>query len=353
MQLSVMERARRYIARCPVAVSGQRGHDATFHVASVLWNGFGLSEADALMLMREWNGWCQPPWSEAELMHKVRSAANTRHSSARGHLLKEGARREEIGDRSGPRPGPVVQERVVKPAFCPMVLKRVAAKAAGVPDVVAFIKERSPVVVETQDSASVLRRLYAFGSGEKVLIFSAMESQGQMLWEADGSDVIQNRHLPSGPDGVWFLPQPVDGEVHPNPRLGGKPSRRSEESVTGWRYAVLESDEADPDDWLRCLVQMPLRIACICESGGRSIHALVQVDAASKAEWDRMVGSAKPLLITLGADRGALSAVRLTRLPQAQRGERLQRLLYLNPQADGVPILEQPARMGLVGKGAW
>src|SRR5664280_1353442 len=25
------------------------------------------------------------------------------------------------------------------------------------------------------------------------------------------------------------------------------------------------------DDWLRCLVQMPLRIACICESGGRSI----------------------------------------------------------------------------------
>jgi len=225
-------------------------------------------------------------------------------------------------------------------------LKRIAAKTAAIGDVVAAIMARSPVVVETQDSASVLRRLYRFGSHEKVLIFSSMESQGQLLWEADKSDVIQNRHLPAGEDGVWFLPQPVDGEFHPNPRQEDKPSRRSEESIVDWRFAVLESDEAEPEDWLRCLIQMPLRIACVCESGGRSVHALVRVDAESKLDWDKMVGSAKPLLITLGADRGALSAVRLTRLPQAQRGERIQRLLYLNPQPDGVPILEQPFRMG-------
>ena len=353
MAVPVIERARRYITRCPVAFSGQGGHNATFHVASVLWNGFGLTEVDTLTLLREWNSGCQPPWSEAELVHKVNSVAAARHSDGRGYLLKIGKGPGPEVPGSGRRvPYPTPAAAPAKPAFSPAVLKKVAAKAAGVRDAVAFVKERSPVVVETQDSASVLRRLYAFGSGEKVVIFSAMESQGQMLWDADKSDMIQNRHLPTGPDGVWFLPQPVDGEVHPNPRQGGKLSRRSEESVTAWRYAVLESDEADPDDWLRCLVQVPLRIACICESGGRSVHALVQVDAASKAEWDRMVGSAKPLLITLGADRGALSAVRLSRLPQGQRGERLQRLLYLNPRPDGVPILERPARMGLAGKGA-
>jgi len=44
--------------------------------------------------------------------------------------------------------------------------------------------------------------------------------------------------------------------------------------------------------------------------------------------------------VTLGADPGALSAVRLTRLPQAMRGQRLQRLLYLNPDPDGRPIVE-------------
>ena len=35
---TLIERARRYAAECAVAVSGQRGHDATLHVAAVLWN---------------------------------------------------------------------------------------------------------------------------------------------------------------------------------------------------------------------------------------------------------------------------------------------------------------------------
>src|SRR5439155_25877360 len=98
-------------------------------------------------------------------------------------------------------------------------------------------------------------------------------------------------------------------------------------------------DKAEPDDWLRCLIQMPLRIACICESGGRSIHALVRLDAATKSAWDGMILKMKPALVTLGADPGALSAVRLTRLPQARRGERIQRLLYVNPAPDGTPIV--------------
>ena len=170
-------------------------------------------------------------------------------------------------------------------------------------------------------------------------MFSRMQSQGQLVWKADACDLIFDEDFPAGPDGVWFLAQPVDGEFHNNPRLGGKPSRRSEESVTAWRYAVLESDEADAEDWLRCLIQMPLRIASICESGGRSVHALVRVDARTKADWDAKVRAIKPVLVTLGADPGALSAVRLTRLPQAKRGERVQRLLYLNPEPDGTPIV--------------
>jgi hypothetical protein len=220
-----------------------------------------------------------------------------------------------------------------------MVLKRVAAKAASVRDVVGFIEWRSPVPVEGLTSGGFLRGLYPKGSGEKVLVFARMESQGQLLWKADAGDLILDGDFPAGPDGVWFLAQPVDGEYHCNPRLGGKPSRRSEESVKAWRYAVLESDKAEPEEWLRCLIQLPLRIASICESGGRSIHALVRLDAESKADWDTKVRVIKPVLVTLGADPGALSAVRLTRLPQAKRGERVQRLLYLNPAPDGAPIL--------------
>ena len=335
MRLPLVDRARRYIAKCPAAVSGQGGHNSTFHVAAVLVHGFALPESDALMLLREWNGSCVPPWSEGDLRHKIKSAANTVHLLPRGHLQGDDANNGWSGSTKPLPPPPP------KPQFKPETLKRVANKVSAIEDVIRFLSERSPVKVESQDSASVLRHFYARESGEKVILFNVMESQGQFVWDAAASDVIQNQHLPTGKDGVWFLPQPVDGESYPNPRSDGKPSRRSAENVTAWRYAVLESDEADADDWLRCLVQMPFRISCICESGGRSIHALVRIDAASKADWDRVMQPIKPVLITLGADRGALSAVRLSRLPQAMRAERCQRLLYLNPQPNGVPILNQ------------
>jgi hypothetical protein len=339
--LTVIERARKYVAKCPAAISGQNGHGATFHAAAVLVHGFALGEPDALALLREWNGLCVPPWSESDLRHKIKSAANTVHLLPRGHLLGDGATGNfgETPKWTGETPVP---PKPPKPKFQKMVLARIANKVADIKDVTGFLAERSPVPVGGQDSASVLRHLYPRGAGEKILIFTDMKSQGQFLWEAERSDDIQQRHLPAGNDGVWFLPQPVSGEFLPNPRLDGKLSRRSEEAITSWRYAVLESDEADAGEWLRCLVQMPFRIASICESGGRSIHALVQLDATSKADWDGLMLPVKPMLITLGADRGALTAVRLSRLPQAMRGERCQRLLYLNPQPSGVPIFQQP-----------
>jgi len=101
---------------------------------------------------------------------------------------------------------------------------------------------------------------------------------------------------------------------------------------------VLENDEADTNDWLSCLVQLPLKIAAIYKSGGKSIHALVRLDAISKADWDAKCDQMKPVLVTLGADPGALTAVRLTRLPGAMRGDKPQKLLFLNPSPNGIPL---------------
>ena len=237
-----------------------------------------------------------------------------------------------------------------------------------------------------------MQRLYK--PGENVLVFDVFESQGRLVcecveppYDAGGLD-----HLVNGcKDGVWFLGNPVDGKYHPNPRLGGKRSRRSEESITAWRYLLLESDEADPADWLAILVQLPLRIASICTSGGRSIHALVRVDAESKADWDAKARQLKPLMIILGACPGSITAVRLTRRPGCSRmqdgppppddapvrkrwvdeplqfdehgdpiwtpssqscqpppnpwtGGNLQELLYLNPDPDTTPIKDRPTR---------
>ena len=69
----------------PVAVSGNRGHDATFHVACTLVLGFNLSPSEAFPLMIEYSGRCKPPWTEAEIRHKLEDA--DKQPGERGKLL--------------------------------------------------------------------------------------------------------------------------------------------------------------------------------------------------------------------------------------------------------------------------
>lgn len=87
-QQQVLDRARSYLARLPVSVQGQGGHLAAFKAAGVLVKGFALPEHEALPLLLEWNTNCQPPWQEAELRHKLRSATTAPSRHAPGHLLQ-------------------------------------------------------------------------------------------------------------------------------------------------------------------------------------------------------------------------------------------------------------------------
>ena len=239
------------------------------------------------------------------------------------------------------------------PEFDAAKLKRIAAKLDGVD--AGWLAERSPVCPWNRTPASYLHALYA--PGEKVLIFDVFDSQGQGVWTHDGLpydarelDCFRTRKR----EGVWFLINPVDGEPHLNDN--GHESTRSAANVTSWRYLLIESDLAEPCDWLAVLVQVPLPISAIYSSGGRSVHALVRVDAESKAHWDAVAASLKPALTILGADPKAMSAVRLSRLPGCERlgttdthgiyhpfpnGPRMQRLLYLNPAPDSTPIYDK------------
>ena len=72
---AVVERARKYVATMPGAVSGSGGHNVTFSVACRLVKGFDLSTVQALDVLSEWNATCNPPWSEHELRHKIESAS--------------------------------------------------------------------------------------------------------------------------------------------------------------------------------------------------------------------------------------------------------------------------------------
>ncbi len=67
-------RARAYLAKTPPAIAGQGGHRATYAAACKLVE-FGLGVTDAWQVLGEWNQThCQPPWTEAELRHKLGDA---------------------------------------------------------------------------------------------------------------------------------------------------------------------------------------------------------------------------------------------------------------------------------------
>jgi len=326
-KVPVVERARRYVSKIGPAISGSGGHTHTLLVAKALVKGFLLPHSDALALLEEWNQGNAEKWTTGELEHKLRSALNG--PGADGYLLQgaEASQGQRLEQRPVSKPRP-------KPQFDVEALRRVAGDLAEVVDLpwLANRSELDPAAVSAED---FLACLYNSSAGERVVVFSEYKSQGQAVWPVE--------RIPTrGPEGIWFLAQPVDGKSRPNPRLG-KMSRRSEESVLAWRWMVLESDEAPVRLWLGALARLVPNIAAVTTSGGRSVHALVRVDAATKREWDHSKRALMNLVVS-GADPGALSAVRLTRLPACWRGDKEQKLLYFAPSAPDLTLEDMVPR---------
>lgn len=351
-------RALAYVLKLPPSVAGQGGHDAAFRVAGALVGGFGLDRARALAVMREWNATrATPPWSEAELAHKVDSVLAVGSKYPPGYILKERS-------TATPPPADGVAPEPTAPAS-PRIPTYDAAKAEDYargcrcPITLDLLAKRSPVAIQapqTQGTATAEQFLESlYRPGEHVLVFTNFKSQGDFLWTVGkgGARLARQRQvepvpskLPSGGhEGVWFLTQPVTGEWTIQ-TAGGESrwGRRHGGCVTSWRYLLLESDAAPESVWLRCLVQLPIDITALYTSGGRSVHALVRVDAGSKAEYDGCRDVVRRVLPVLGADPAATTGVRLSRLPGCRRGDRLQRLVWLDPDPPaGVPILDRIA----------
>jgi hypothetical protein len=124
----LIERARRYLAKVPGAVSGRGGSSWTAHVACILVVSFALSVNDALPLLREWNETCSPPWSDRDLRRKLEWA--DQRPGPRGRLANAERLQpweEEIADlldvpvtvRLGPAPAPPAASAAAAPAGVP------------------------------------------------------------------------------------------------------------------------------------------------------------------------------------------------------------------------------------------
>lgn len=77
--------------------------------------------------------------------------------------------------------------------------------------------------------------------------------------------------------GAWIRFNPLDGQGCKN------------ENVTEFRYALVESDSMPVEEQNAIIRELELPVACLVHSGGKSIHAIVRIDAGSYDEYRKRV----------------------------------------------------------------
>lgn len=120
--------------------------------------------------------------------------------------------------------------------------------------------------------------------------------------------------------GAWIRFNPVDG-------VGVK-----NENVTKFRFALVESDTLPIPEQDALFRKLQLPIAALVHSGGKSLHAIVRVDADSYEEYRKRVDFLYDFLGKQGVniDRQNRNPSRLSRMPGITRNGNRQRLMATN-----------------------
>jgi hypothetical protein len=336
---SVFDRARKYVAEIPGAISGQGGHNQTFAVACALVHGFALNESDALAIMGGYNLRCSPPWTEAELIHKIKSAATARHDKARGHLIGSGSNGNPFAVHKA-QPPIGTSSKPIDPATAVENFLRGFRCAES--DLMAVSPWKIPALLRNEhfhrQGARLIDTLFEPGELVNIVIKSIVKDDKARPGDA-GVTLERNawesrllNPIPAQPGGAWLRMNPLDGKGV------------ADANVTAFRFALIEIDCVPVELQLALLAKLKLPISAILTSGGKSAHAWVKVDAANVDDYRQTVSTMLDMLARFGVDGKNKNPSRLSRLPGAIRsigaaGDGRQRLLYLNPTPKQESIL--------------
>ena len=102
-----------------------------------------------------------------------------------------------------------------------------------------------------------------------------------------------------------------------------------DKDVTAYRFTLVESDDMEIEAQYDRLLRLNLPIACIVHSGGKSLHAVVHVDARNEKQYDERVRFIHKACEKHGIiiDKANKNPSRLSRLPGCYRGENKQYLV--------------------------
>ena len=120
--------------------------------------------------------------------------------------------------------------------------------------------------------------------------------------------------------GAWIRFNPLDGEGVRN------------SNVTEYRYALVESDNLDIEKQNSIIRELELPVAVLMFSGGKSVHAIVRIDAADYKEYQKRVEYLYKICEKNGlkVDTQNKNPSRLSRLPGCMRGDKKQFIIDTN-----------------------
>ncbi len=120
--------------------------------------------------------------------------------------------------------------------------------------------------------------------------------------------------------GAWIRFNPLDG----------KDVRNS--NVTEFRYALVESDSLEIEKQNSIIRELELPVAVLMFSGGKSLHAIVRIDATDYKEYQKRVEYLYQICEKNGlkVDTQNKNPSRLSRLPGCTRGEKKQFIIDTN-----------------------
>jgi hypothetical protein len=228
-----------------------------------------------------------------------------------------------------PKPKPLIQNGHE-------ALQRITAQ--GQIDNEADLREISPIRLSNNPAEEAVRfldTLYSPGD----LIFIGDRYHDGVIGRTIRSRDEWLRHLRAGnAPGPHLIINPLSGMPAPK-KSGDGDSYRGDSNVKAFRYCLVEFDNLPREDQIRFWSAAKLPIKALIDSGGKSIHAWLDVSKLSNVttagDWNQAIKSGiyEKALIPLGVDRACCNPSRLSRLPGHFREEKakFQRLLWLSP----------------------
>lgn len=166
-------------------------------------------------------------------------------------------------------------------------------------------------------------------------VHSAQWDEKKQKWKPAGrghvrkvSDIVKDlRKHRNLEDAFGTFNEEAGGWIRVNPTTGP-----NDDDVTRYAYALAESDDLSIEDQKRLFLNFKLPIATLVESGGKSVHALIKIDAKDATEYDQRVLFLFDWLSKhkFVVDLNNKNPARLSRLPGVMRNGKLQSLIATN-----------------------